>query len=177
MRKYLPLLLLVSLAACSSSAAIDSSGDESAPIVAPSTSLATVPQNQNNPPQTTIPLFTDVPLDLKSGEGRPLVLEDPKAIGAHQFAVAYANAVVNTATRYLSGAQVDMASLQAAAEFQESTIGVVPNIKERTTTLLGTSGIQIKAEFTNTPEPTFSIAYVCLLDGGAYTSLSACPLS
>jgi hypothetical protein len=122
----------------------------------------------------SIPLVTEVPLDLKSGEGRPLVLDNPKAIGVHQFALAYANAVVNTATRYLSGAQVDIAALQAAAAFQESTIPVVPNVKDRTTTVLGTTGIQIKAEFTNTPEPTFSIAYVCLLDGGAYTSLSAC---
>lgn len=122
----------------------------------------------------TIPPVTEVPSDLKSGEGRALIIDQPSMFGVHQFAVSYANAVVNTISRYLAGAQVDMSSLLAGAEFQESSIPVVPNIKKRTVTQLGESGIRIEGELSNTPTPSFSVAYVCLLNGGAYTSLSAC---
>lgn len=178
MRKVLPFLLLVSLAACSSTAATDPSSDSSTVVPtsnpSPTTGPAKQDQSQTQSSPVTIPQVTEVPSDLKSGEGRQLIADETSVFGVNQFAVAFANGVVYTVSRYLGGEPIDMAALLTGAEYQESAIPVVPNIDNRTFTQIGDTGIEVKGELNNTPTPSFSVAYVCLLNGGAYTSLSAC---
>jgi hypothetical protein len=177
MRKLVLSLLLLSLVACSSSGdaletstsvpAVPTSSGQSSGGVTTSTGSA------DQPSSTAVASSTAPPVDIASGQAIEL-FGDGSVLGINLPSVSYANSVLNSVKRYLDGEPFTLEALLLGDEYLSTTLPLSKNVTERLAEVEGTIGIKVISTIKGTAPDVKSIAYVCLLNGGAYTSLSPC---
>ena len=170
MRKFM-ILLLFPLAACSTSPAADTTSSSALPASSSTVAGAPVSTPAGQTPPTAVP--TPPPLDIKSGQVIEL-LGDPSQFGPHLSSVSYVNSILASTKRYLGGEPVTLEVLTLADDYMKSTVPLSRNVIERVTSVEGDRGIKVVNTIKGEPRNNIAIAYVCLLNGGAYASLSPC---
>lgn len=130
------------------------------------------PSSPTNQTPATVAPVTPVPSDIKPGD--VIQLETASVnLGTNLASVGYANAILNTVKRYLNGEPVTFEVLGLGVEYMKS-LPLGNNVVARETTPEGAIGFKVLTTLEGQTENGYSTAYICLLNGGVYTSLSPC---